>query len=388
MKKISIIFPADFASERDIAQYKPTVDLISGQGRMCKYYGISKSSPDKGKVYANSYYPYFVSRIYSILLKILKLPAHKAFLMRLELFDRFAAVRASADDSSVVLVDMMLPRTASACKNMGKTVVVYTGSSFPGRECARIHEEYEKYGIKSNTLFGDKRYKEKCCASLNICDYYIAITEVSAKTYFNAGYSKDKCVVIPKNGTDFEIYRDAATTQTGERAFVSTAFHSFSKGTHRLLDAWNNLKSDSAKLYIIGDLHDDMREFIKKYGPFKNVVFTGPLSRDQMREMYKKLDAVGILMSLSEGAGKVTPEMMSFGFPQIVSPDATCDLIIDGFNGFIVETEDTAGLVNKLKWFAEDWNRVHEMRNNVYQSVTRRKMIDFSIELGEYLMSL
>ena len=93
-------------------------------------------------------------------------------------------------------------------------------------------------------------------------------------------------------------------------------------------------------------------------------------------------------MSLSEGAVRVTPEMMSFGFPMIVSPDATCDLVIDGYNGRIVDPFDGDGLVKALRYFADDWNRVYALRQNVLDSVRKRTTKDFSEELGEYLLSL
>ena len=71
-----------------------------------------------------------------------------------------------------------------------------------------------------------------------------------------------------------------------------------------------------------------MKEFIKTYGPFQNVRYVG--FQGDLRSWYQDYDAVGVLMSLSEGAGRTTPEMMSFGFPMITSPDATCDIVKDG----------------------------------------------------------
>ena len=93
-------------------------------------------------------------------------------------------------------------------------------------------------------------------------------------------------------------------------------------------------------------------------------------------------------MSLSEGAGRTTPEMMSFGFPMITSPDATCDIVKDGENGYIIESDNEEGLAERLRWFAEDWNRVHAMRANVLMSVSQRTVFDYSCELAQFMLSI
>ena len=138
-------------------------------------------------------------------------------------------------------------------------------------------------------------------------------------------------------------------------------------------------------MVIVGQLCEDMQEFIDKNGPFDNVQFMGYI-RGDLADFYKRYDAVGVLMSFSEGAVRTTPELMSFGFPMIVSPDATCDIVKDGYNGFIVNSTDEDRLVERLQYFAADWNRVHSLRDNVLNSIAHRTVKDFSIEVADYLM--
>jgi len=79
---------------------------------------------------------------------------------------------------------------------------------------------------------------------------------------------------------------------------------------------------------------------------------------------------------------------MSFGFPMVVSKDATCDVVRDGENGFVVDYFDEMAIASRLVWFAEDWERVHAMRECVLKSVSWRTIKDYADEVAEYLISL
>ena len=234
-------------------------------------------------------------------------------------------------------------------------------------------------------IYGDKRYKQTVKASFDLADYIISISEVAENTYRSAGYDMNKFCRILLTGTDFPTQENIVETGK-EKVFITTAFHNFIKGTHRLLLAWKEAQIKDKKLLVVGRLCEDMQEFIKKYGPFENVQFIGQINN--LKEWYMQYDAVGVLISLSEGAVRVTPEMMSFGFPMIVSPDATCDIVRDGYNGKIVDPFDQDGLVEVLQYFAGDWNHVYELRGQVLDSVARRTVKDYSLELGAFLKTL
>lgn len=392
MDKISIVMPIPFNSSRECIQYIPIIQTIKEKGRFGSFYGL-KTKFDKNIV--SNYecnihltmWPYMKAKFFKLLKKRNNYPKYFSFFIRLETFDYWASKKIKRDSAQIIYIDMLLPKTAIEAKKAGKTVVVMTGNSNPAREYSRIIQEYEKYKIKNKYLYGDKKYRDRCILSLENCDYFIAISKVSAETYRNADYDMSKCRVIPKTGTDFKIYKCAQNIER-KKAFVTTAFHCFIKGTHRLLCAWEKARIQDISLHVVGPLNDDMKEFVEKYGPFENVIFDGAMRREELIEFYKNLDAVGILLSLSEGAGRVTPEMMSFGFPMIVSPDATCDMILDNYNGFVVDPEDENEIIVRLKWFAEDWENVHSLNDNVYSSVVNQTLNDFAIDVAQLLLAI
>lgn len=384
-KKISIVINTYPTSGR----YPKLMELLGD--KLCCFYGQGmprgKKLPDflKGHVVTTKIPSRITGFVLSPILNWLHLPKYNKFLYNVKLLDFLIANKVAHDESDIILVSPLLPKTIERCKKNGKLIVVEAGNSEPEREHNRIMSEYKEFNIKHKYIYGDARFKNTCLKSLKLADKIITISKVSHETYLNAGYREEKLKLVPLTGTDMPLQAYEANVGK-EKAFITTAFHNFIKGTQRLLLAWQKAGIKDIPLIVAGRLCEDLQEFVERYGPFDNVEFVGHQSN--LRDLYITRDAVGVLLSLSEGAGRVTPEMMSFGYPMIVSPDATCDLIKDGYNGYIIEPTDVDAIAQRLKWFAEDWSRVHALRKNVLSSVEKRTMDDYSIELAAYLESL
>lgn len=389
MKKISVAFHVSFGVASPRQKYLPALNKL--KNNLCNYYGYGfprnfEFTDEPIKSMRLTKIPTRINAfIVTPLSKIFHYPKYYGYLSSVKILDLLIANKVANDSSEIVYTSPLLVRTVEKAKKKGKVVVLEAGNSEPEREYQRIHQEYELYGIKNQYIYGNQIFKNTCLKSFALADYVVTISNVSANTYKNAGYDMDKFKVISLAGTDLPI-QPYELAIGKKKAFISTAFHSFIKGTHRLLDAWRKANIQNVPLIIVGRLCEDMEEYISKNGPFENIEFIG--HRSDLKEWYKQYDAVGVLMSLSEGAVRVTPEMMSFGFPMLVSEDATCDLVQNGYNGYIVDCFDEDALAERLSWFAEDWTRVHEMRNNVLQSVINRSVQDFSNEVGDYLLSL
>lgn len=317
--------------------------------------------------------------------RIVGKPRYYNYMSKVAMTDIMFSGKVAEDDSRIVFANPLLHRTVKSAKRKGKYVVVEAGNSEPRREHDRIMSEYQKFGINHRYIYGDERFRNSVLKSYELADKIITISRQSERTYIDGGCYPEKLHFIPMTGTDFPI-SEKSSDDDKQKAFISTGFHSFIKGTHRLLLAWRRAKIEKIPLIIVGTLCEDMQEFIKKNGPFDNVIYAG--FQNNLSKFYGKYDGVGILMSLSEGAVRTTPEMMSCGFPMITSPDATCDIVKDGVNGFIINFDDEMALAERLVFFASNWEKVARMRDEVIQSVSHRSMTDFSMELGEYLLSM
>lgn len=389
MNDISIAFASSYGSRGASQKYMPMVKKLGN--KIYKCYGLG--FPRGYKIIDEPIEKMVMSRIPDItsrhivlpLSEIFMFPRYYSYLWKIRLFDIMFAKRIADDKSKILFTSPLLEKTIMRAKKNGKIVVLEAGNSEPNREHERVISEYSKYGIAHKYIYGDPIYKNICLNTFNMADYIISISQVSLKTYIDAGYDKSKFKLISLAGTNF-IIQQPSIVANRKRAFISTAYHSFIKGTHRLLLAWKKANIKNVPLLIVGNLCEDMEEFIEKYGPFENVVYVG--HRNDLDEWYKQYDAVGVLLSLSEGAVRVTPEMMSFGFPMITSLDASCDIVKDGKNGFIVNYDDEDKLIEKLTYFANNWNRVHELIPNVIDSVKNRSLTDYSLEVSDFLETL
>ena len=356
---------------------------------LCKWY--SPCTSEEKKTYGDdpklvlSTFPNFVVRVIAQFAKLHLVPRYWGWWARQIADDFIFAKKMANDDSKIVYVPSPCKRTIKMAQKRGKKVVLLLANSEPLREYSRIVSEYDKFSIKNRYIYGSKKYEFGLADAIKRADYWINITEVSKKTYTDAGYDMSKSHVILDTGTSFPL-QSVDSNKGKQKAFISTAYHCFIKGTHRLLLAWKKAGIKNVPLLLVGDLCDDMVEFVKNNGPFENVVFVGHCST--LKEWYKQYDAVGIILSLSEGSGRVTPEMMSYGFPIISSPDAICDTIVDGYNGSVVDPMDEEAIASALKYYAEDWSRVDALRQNVLNSVKTRTVDDYSREIADYLVSL
>lgn len=355
---------------------------------LCNWYSMAtpqQKKSNKVDALVLSTIPYYVARLSIKIIKLHIIPRYYIWWMKQAVTDYVMSKRIANDESKIVFCLAVHKRTIKKSLKKGKKVVVFAANSEPLREYNRIKTDYVKYKIKKQYIYGNYRYESLLSKMTHMATNVINITEVSRNTYTNAGYDINKSALILDTGCNFP--RQVVDDGKGKKkAFITTAFHSFIKGTHRLLLAWQKAGIKDIPLYIVGGLCEDMEEFILKYGPFENVHFEGP--RYDLKDWYKQFDAVGITLSLSEGSGRVTPEMMTFGFPMIVSKDATCDLIRDGYNGTIVDVLDEKEIIMALKYFAEDWSRVYAIKENVLQSVGTKTSADFNVEIADYLISL
>ena len=382
MNELSIL-----AVNVDDALLKPLREKLNSY--ICTSYGMKafhdkkQMSPENVKLSA---LPDVVSALFGRLANWGVVPKYYAYWYRIKTLDLLFSHKIAKDKSKIVYTSSLFVNTIKKAKKAGKIVVINAGNSEAAREYQRVMCEYEKYGIKKRYIYGDKHFRDCRLKGFSLADRVITISEMSRDTYAQAGYDMSRFKLIPLTGTDF-ARQSINDSIEKPKVFITTAFHNFVKGTHRLLLAWEKAGIKDIPLVVVGRQCEDMQEFVNKYGPFKNVKFLG-FVKGSLQDFYSQYNAVGVLLSLSEGAVRTTPELMSFGFPMIVSPDATCDLVKDGYNGFVVDTTDEKTIVEKLRYFAEDWSRVNSLRTNVLESVKTRTVRDFSLEVADYLLEL
>lgn len=272
---------------------------------------------------------------------------------------------ASNINGDVVLLKPRPSFLVKFCKMQGKKVVVEASENHPYYTRNMLKKEAEKYELKSlkNNYILDSSINDYI-KGINFADRIICLSSFSAGTYVDFGIEKKKIFVtgIPTDIVNNQLNLDVK----GELCFVSVAFHGIIKGTHRVIECWikNNIKNE---LWIIGKVWKEMEEVVDFGTLPSNIKIIGHLKRHDIESIYRKKRCVSVLMSLSESYGRGVFEAMSCGVPVIVSETATCDIVQDGINGYIIKDMESNLLYEKICSFNEmDENVFNSMRVNAW----------------------
>lgn len=322
------------------------VSLLECEGVFECGYGIRRIHESSHPKLSLSVVPLVFARLVQRISRLPFLKDYYGYLVGEYLTGLFFKNKIARDDSNIVFVKPRPFSLVSECKEKGKLVVLEFGEMHPYETRDRLLKEYEKYDVGSQYIFTSSYAIKESVKSIDLADLIVVLSEESKRSFVNHGVPECKIRVVNLGLSKLSSTR---FDDRKEFAFVSTAKHSFVKGTHNLLLAWKKANINSMNLYIVGELSEDIKKFVERYGPFDNVVFCG--AKD-IQTFYAQYNFIGILNSLAEGYGRAVIEYMGHGFPVITTRVATCDIVEHRKNGFVVESEEE--LVGALTYFSEN----------------------------------
>lgn len=139
------------------------------------------------------------------------------------------------------------------------------------------------------------------------------------------------------------------------------------KGIDRLIEALSLIKNKiDFHLYIGAELgesksqeeletRENLQTLIKRYKMTKMVTFIGHVPHDSVLPAYYRHASVFVLASRYEPFGLTTLEAMACGAPPIVSHVAgSKEVIVDGLNGFIVDSGNRKALADTIHKLLKD----------------------------------
>ncbi len=117
---------------------------------------------------------------------------------------------------------------------------------------------------------------------------------------------------------------------------------------------------------------DKLQKRIHECGYEHNMKYIGELSRDEMSELYARIDGL-IMPSLSEGLSLVALEAMRFGKPVIMFADnETAEDIKDEQVVVLSKSHSDKALSNAIiEWFSRTWDAEHIIAYSAYYSMER-----------------
>ncbi|WP_432459151.1 glycosyltransferase family 4 protein [Agarivorans sp. QJM3NY_25] len=204
---------------------------------------------------------------------------------------------------------------------------------------------------------------------LNNADREIAI--------YKLGYNNKAVKVVP-NGVDVDLFSPADKT-SNEFRIVMVGRLWKQKNPMCLLRAFKKVVEIDSSITLDfvgdGDLRHEMLSFIENNNLSRNVKIVG--WKDDVFNLLNSYDLF-VLPSLWEGMPLAILEAQSCGLPTVVSDIAgNRDLVTDGFNGLLFETNNDDILFEAMKRLYLDRNELkrfsNNARNNVLQNFSNKK---------------
>jgi glycosyltransferase involved in cell wall biosynthesis len=140
--------------------------------------------------------------------------------------------------------------------------------------------------------------------------------------------------------------------------FIYAGQSSIRKGIPVLIEAWEKAQLRDAELVLVGSwqLATDRLKRLPA-----GVRFVGPVGPEKLRELYRESD-VFVFPSFFEGFGLVILEAMACGLPVIASDRSAGPDVLDETCGRVVTAGDVEQLVETLRWFGTNRDRLPEMK--------------------------
>lgn len=297
-----------------------------------------------------SYLPMLASSLHQRLSSIFRLKKYKGYMLGEKIFGLVFSKKISQTDASVLICK---PRPFNIIEKFNGKIILEYGESHPIYMKEKIEADYIKFKIaeKNKYIYTDKNAINESIKAINKAHTVILLSDESKKTFkkYYDNLDKFKVIRFPININSDLInnIKEKTIFENSKTTFIITAFHSFVKGTHLLLEAWKKAKIENAELLIAGPLNSDMAQYISENGPFEKVKFLGQVN---IKNLYNTINkGVGISLSHAEGYPRATQEYLEYGFPVIISQICSLDRIKNNNEGIIVDISNEDMIIDSLR---------------------------------------
>ena len=244
--------------------------------------------------------------------------------------------------------------------------ILERGSSHIEFQYEILKNEYIRLGMKPNLPSNEIINKE--LYEYELADYICVPSNFSKKTFIEKGFEESKIKVIHL-GVDTSKFFPINKKKNENFSILSTGEVSIRKGSHILLEAFNELNLKNCQLIFVGNIENGLKKYLNKFASNKSIFFLKPVKENQLNKIYNKAN-IFILNSLEDGFGMVIPQAMSCGLPIITTTNTGASEIIEhNKEGFIIPTKNKEKLKEKIKILYENENLSKEMSKNSLKKI-------------------
>lgn len=197
------------------------------------------------------------------------------------------------------------------------------------------------------------------------------------------GVKEDRIQVV-YNGVDLKLIEEVKIQEKYENTIIFVGRLAPHKHVDHLLKILKSIKSqiNNPKLLIVGDgvERENLINLTQKYGLQNQVEFRGNLNYPELISELKKSNILA-LPSTREGFGMVLIEANACGIPVVAyASGGVMEVVKDGFNGFLVETQDIETFKEKIKFLLKNHSEATIMGENGKRMVEKNFTWDITVK--------
>lgn len=256
------------------------------------------------------------------------------------LFDRLVA--RDIGDERIVHIFPEFQHTAKRANREQLMTVVYARGCHPEETLRLYEEEQSKFDTNINIPYDwFNRYRR----TYSHADYVFYLCDYVKQTFLERDFSEERLFRVGPLTVDPDVYHPARN-DTDEFVVLAVSNMTPLKGTRYLLDAWEMLNIDDARLILCGGMSDDVRtELGTRVNQDASIEHLGHV--DDIAEQYRQA-SVFVHPSLTEGFGKVYAEAMASEIPVVATENGPTEFISNA--GLIVPIRDPEAIAETLRY--------------------------------------
>lgn len=241
----------------------------------------------------------------------------------------------------------------------------------PGSPCERyisdlLKFESQKHNIDLRDVYTYVKRINFIEESLESVSELITLTKIVDDSYGNYFPNLKRSCCELHVEVDNYIVKKTPKKNDNILTFGYIAHTVWLKGLHYLLDAFDKISVDEARLIVAGVIDKQTHHFIEYDKLSKNIEFLGSVTN--INDFYSNID-ICIIPSIIDNHPTTITESLCSGTPVIATNQCgSSSLIKDYINGFVVDSLNVDSLRDKINWFISNRNYVSEMSANATNS--------------------
>jgi glycosyltransferase involved in cell wall biosynthesis len=238
-------------------------------------------------------------------------------------------------------------------------------------------EEHRLLGIRSPG-FIHPRMRKRVRREVECATLIRAVSEASRQSFMERGIPAEKIeVVLP--AVDLDYFRPAVKKDSVFRVLAVLTIDS-RKGAYYLLKAFERAAIPNSELVIIGATGDRWsHQLLQSYlGRLNNIrVQRADVLRDPIEATYGQASVL-VHPAIEDGFGLAVAQALACGIPVITTRQTgASQLIAEGRNGYVLESRDVDGIVDRLRRLAQDESLLKQMSEAAPEAVAHLGYPDF-----------